>query len=56
MLLVKQSRAGSELSRLDIKNLLYTLVDVVIQFSIVDKVRRVTGIYYDPQRKRTLLG
>ena len=56
MLLVKESAGGAHLSREDIKQLLFMLVDVVIQFSVVDKVRRVTGIYYDPQRKRTLLG
>ena len=56
MLLVKESVGGAQLSREDIKQLLFMLVDVVIQFSIVDKVRRVTGIYYDPHRKRTLLG
>jgi len=55
MLLVKESAGGAHLSREDIKQLLFMLVDVVIQFSVVDKVRRVTGIYYDPQRKRTLL-
>jgi type IV secretion system protein VirB11 len=56
MLLVKESAGGAHLAREDIKQLLFMLVDVVVQFSIVDTVRRVTGIYYDPQRKRTLLG
>jgi len=31
-------------------------VDVVIQFSVVDGRRRVTGIYYEPDRKRASLG
>lgn len=56
MLLVKESAGGAHLSREDIKQLLFMLVDVVVQFCVVDKMRRVTGIYYDPQRKRTLLG
>lgn len=56
MLLVKESVGGAQLAREDIKQLLFMLVDVVVQFSLVDKVRRVTGIYYDPKRKRTLLG
>src|ERR1700685_2282399 len=34
VLLVKQSRAGQELAREDIKSLLYLLVDVVIQFGV----------------------
>ncbi len=54
MLLVKESQGGAHLSREDIKQLLFMLVDVVIQFRKVDGVRRVTGIYYDPKRKRTL--
>lgn len=56
MLLVKESAGGAYLTREDIKQLLFMLVDVVIQFSVVDKMRRVTGIYYEPERKRTLLG
>jgi type IV secretion system protein VirB11 len=55
MLLVKESQGGSHLSRDDIKQLLYMLVDVVIQFSVVDRKRRITGIYYDPSKKHTLI-
>ena len=54
MLLVKESAGGAHLSRDDIKQLLFMLVDIVIQFSRVEGERRVTGIYYDPKRKRTL--
>lgn len=54
MLLVKESAGGAHLSRDDIKQLLFMLVDIVIQFNRVDGKRRVTGIYYDPKRKRTL--
>ncbi|QAU25389.1 P-type DNA transfer ATPase VirB11 [Dyella sp. M7H15-1] len=56
MLLVKESPAGSHLAREDIKQLLFMLVDVVIQFSVVKGKRRVTGIYYEPERKRAILG
>jgi type IV secretion system protein VirB11 len=56
MLLVKESAGGAHLSREDIKQLLFMLVDIVIQFSAVGGKRRVTGIYYDPQRKRSILG
>lgn len=56
MLLVKESDGGAHLSREDIKQLLYMLVDIVVQFSVVDGRRRVTGIYYEPDRKRASLG
>lgn len=55
MLLVKESAGGANLSREDIKQLLFMLVDIVIQFSRVDGKRRITGVYYDPQKKHTLL-
>jgi type IV secretion system protein VirB11 len=56
MLLVKESAGGAQLSREDIKQLLFMLVDIVVQFSVVDGRRRVTGIYYEPHRKRSILG
>jgi type IV secretion system protein VirB11 len=56
MLLVKESAGGAHLSREDIKQLLFMLVDIVVQFSVVEGKRRVTGIYYDPQLKRSILG
>jgi type IV secretion system protein VirB11 len=37
VLLVKQSRGGQELARSEIKNLLYLLVDVVIQFGVENR-------------------
>jgi type IV secretion system protein VirB11 len=52
VLLVKQSAAGRELSRSDIKDLLYLLIDVVIQFDIRDNKRFITEIWYEPERKR----
>ncbi len=55
MLLVKQSRAGGELSRTDIKSLLYLLVDVVIQFGVDHHQRYVREVWYDPERKRRAL-
>lgn len=51
-LLIKQSRAGAELSRTDIKNLLYTLVDVVIQFGVENHRRTIKEIWFEPGRKR----
>jgi type IV secretion system protein VirB11 len=55
VLLVKQSRAGSELARADIKGLLYLLVDIVIQFGVEHHQRFVKEIWYDPERKRSSL-
>lgn len=55
VLLVKQSRAGQELARSDIKTLLYLLVDVVIQFGVEGHQRCVKEIWYDPERKRRSL-
>jgi type IV secretion system protein VirB11 len=55
VLLVKQSRAGAELARADIKSLLYLLVDVVIQFGVVGRRRYVKEVWYDPARKRRSL-
>jgi type IV secretion system protein VirB11 len=52
VLLVKQSRAGAELARADIKSLLYTLVDVVIQFGMEHHRRYIKEIWFDPERKR----
>ena len=56
VLLVKQSRAGQELSRADIKELLYLLVDVVIQFGVERHQRFIKEIWYEPHRKRRRLG
>lgn len=57
VLLVKQSAAGRELSRADIKNLLYLLVDVIIQFGVERHERFIKEIWYEPERKhRSLAG
>lgn len=55
VLLVKQSRGGQELPRADIKNLLYLLVDVVVQFGVEHHERFIKEIWYDPERKRRSL-
>jgi type IV secretion system protein VirB11 len=52
VLLVKQSEAGRELARADIKNLLYMLIDVVVQFGVEQRQRCIREIYYAPDRKR----
>jgi len=55
VLLVKQSPAGRELPRADIKGLLYLLIDVVVQFGVEHHERFVKEIWYDPGRKRRAL-
>jgi type IV secretion system protein VirB11 len=55
VLLVKQSAAGRELARTDIKSLLYLLIDVVIQFAVQEHRRYISEIWYQPQRKRCSL-
>jgi type IV secretion system protein VirB11 len=55
VLLVKQSRAGQELAREEIKNLLYLLIDVVVQFGIEHRQRCIKEIWYDPARKHRTL-
>jgi type IV secretion system protein VirB11 len=51
VLLVKQSAGGRELARADIKNLLYLLVDVVIQFGVDHHQRYIREVWFDPERK-----
>src|SRR6266853_110450 len=51
VLLVKQSRAGQELAREEIKNLLYLLIDVVIQFGVEYHERFIKEIWYEPAHK-----
>jgi type IV secretion system protein VirB11 len=53
-LLVKQSRAGGDLPRPEIKTLLYMLVDIVVQFAVEGHQRCIREIYYEPSRKRAL--
>jgi type IV secretion system protein VirB11 len=55
VLLVKQSRGGQELPRADIKQLLYLLVDVVIQFGVERHRRFIKEIWFDPGRKHRSL-
>ena len=52
VLLIKQNPGGRDLSRQEIKNLLYMLVDVVIQFCVRDRRKFVQEIWYEPARKR----
>jgi len=55
VLLVKQSRAGQELAREEIRNLLYLLIDVVVQFGVEHRERCIKEVWYDPARRRSTL-
>lgn len=55
VLLVKQSRAGQELAREEIKNLLYLLIDVVVQFGVEHRERCIREVWFDPARKHRTL-
>ena len=52
MLLVKQSSAGRELARQEIRALLHLLIDVVIQFACRGHQRFIEEIWYEPALKR----
>jgi type IV secretion system protein VirB11 len=51
VLLIKQSAGGQELARADIKQLLYLLIDVVVQFGVRHHERFIHEIWYEPARK-----
>ena len=48
VLLVKESIAGRELSRLDIIVLLHRVIDVVIQFAAFNHQRHISDIWFRP--------
>jgi type IV secretion system protein VirB11 len=50
VLLVKQNDAGREMSREDIRQLLASLIDVVIQFGVDGHARYIREIWYGPAR------
>jgi type IV secretion system protein VirB11 len=52
VLLVKQSNAGRELARTEIKSLLFLLIDVVVQFDTHRQERFIKEIWYEPARRR----
>lgn len=53
-LLVKESEGGRDLARDDIRALLHSLVDVVVQMRRIDGRFRMTEVWYEPVRKRAL--
>ncbi|HEU4693391.1 MAG TPA: P-type DNA transfer ATPase VirB11 [Vicinamibacterales bacterium] len=55
VLLVKQSRAGQELAREEIRDLLFLLIDVVVQFGVEHRERCIREVWYEPARRRRTL-
>ena len=50
-LLVRESESGRDLPREDVRNLLFLLVDIVVQLRRVDGQFAMTEVYFDPVRK-----
>lgn len=50
-LLVKESEAGRDLKRAEVKEMLFQMVDVVVQVKRSEGRFRITEIYFDPHRK-----
>jgi len=50
-LLVKESEAGRDLKRSEIKEMLFQMVDVVVQVKRADGRFRISEIFFDPRRK-----
>ncbi len=50
-LLVKESEPGRDLKRAEIKEMLFQMVDVVVQVKRSEGRFRITEIYFDPRRK-----
>ena len=48
---MKESEAGRDLKREEIKDMLTQMVDVVVQIKKTAAGRRVTEVYFDPHRK-----
>ena len=52
-LLVKESEGGAQIDRDDIRALLVMLVDIVVQIKkMPDGKRRITEVYFDPEKQR----
>ncbi|GAA5102733.1 P-type DNA transfer ATPase VirB11 [Bartonella acomydis] len=55
-LLVKESEGGSDLERDDIRGLLISMIDIIIQCKRLEGKFKVTEIYYDPFKQRNIFG
>ncbi|MBB5073978.1 type IV secretion system protein VirB11 [Bartonella callosciuri] len=55
-LLVKESEGGGDLEREDIRGLLISMIDIIIQCKRVEGKFKITEIYYDPFKQRSIFG
>ncbi|WP_455479157.1 P-type DNA transfer ATPase VirB11 [Bartonella sp. B23] len=55
-LLVKESEGGGDLERDDIRGLLISMIDIIIQCKRIEGKFKVTEIYYDPFKQRNIFG
>ncbi|EJF78990.1 P-type DNA transfer ATPase VirB11 [Bartonella doshiae] len=55
-LLVKESEGGSDLERDDIRGLLISMIDIIVQCKRIEGEFKVTEIYYDPFKQRNIFG
>lgn len=55
-LLVKESEGGGSLERDDIRGLLISMIDIIVQCKRVEGKFKVTEIYYDPFKQRNIFG
>lgn len=53
--MIKESKAGSSLDTDSIRRLLFITIDIILQFKIVEGKRRITHIYYHPEKKYELM-
>ncbi|WP_336279638.1 P-type DNA transfer ATPase VirB11 [Bartonella sp. CB175] len=53
-LLVKESEGGSALERNDIRCLLISMIDIIVQCKRIDRKFKVTEIYYDPFKQQNI--
>jgi len=54
-LLVKESDGGGGLAREDIRGLLISMIDVIIQRKRVEKKFRMSEIYFDPFKRKDMI-
>ncbi len=54
VLFMKESSNGNSMSRGDIKQLLFMCVDIIVQIKNVDRKRKITEVYYDPEHKQKI--
>ncbi|RUT64166.1 P-type DNA transfer ATPase VirB11, partial [Morganella morganii] len=55
VLFIKESQSGGTMSREDIKQLLFSCIDIIVQFQNHQGRRYISEIYYEPEFKQNIL-